>query len=101
MRPNIQDLHFTECTNSKCRAIYPIELDTMPGDLHHFCPKCKIAILNSHLVQCESCQTILNFIPKEQNEEAVVFYVDKCSSCSGTIQDEMKLTANFFPDSFV
>ena len=55
----------------------------------------------SHFVQCENCQTILNFLPKFPNEEAVIYYVNKCSSCSGTLKDEAKLTPNHYPESFI
>ena len=97
----IQDYHFTECTNSKCKAIYPLKLNQVKQDYQQFCPKCKLAMLESHLVQCENCQTVLNFIPKFPNEEAIIFYVDKCSSCSGTTMDEKSLTPQYFPESFI
>jgi hypothetical protein len=97
----IQDFHFTRCTNNKCKAIYPLRLEEAQKDSEQFCPKCKVAMQDSHLVQCKNCQTVLNFIPKFPNEEDIIFYVDKCSSCSGTLKDEKHLTPNYFPESFI
>ncbi len=58
-------------------------------------------MLHSHIVQCECCQTIVNFIPAMRNEEPIVFYVEKCSFCSGTVKDE-KIHAPFhYRDSFI
>lgn len=76
-------------------------MDDIKSDSQQFCPKCKDKMLHSHLVQCEHCQTVLNFIPALENEETVIFYVDKCSSCSGTIRDEKLLTPHYFPESFI
>jgi hypothetical protein len=97
----IDNYHFTKCTNYKCKAIFPLKLTEISKEGQQFCPKCKAAMLNSHIVQCENCQTILKFITKFPNEEDIVFYVDKCSSCSGTIKDEKLLTPHYFPESFI
>ena len=98
---SIQHFHFTECANNKCKAIYTLKFEEITKDSQSFCPKCKILIQESHLVQCENCQTILNFIKKIPGEEAIIFYVKKCSSCTGALHDESKLSANYFPDSFI
>lgn len=58
-------------------------------------------MLHSHLVQCENCLTILNFIPKQANEEAIIYYVSKCSICSGNINDEKKILSHYLPESFI
>lgn len=97
----IQNYHFTKCTNSKCKSIYPLILDDVNKDSQLFCPKCIDLMLHSHLVQCENCQTVLNFIPALSNEESVIFYVDKCSTCSGTLKDEKQLIPHYFPESFI
>lgn len=56
---------------------------------------------DSHIVQCENCQTVLKFIPKFPNEEAIIYYVNKCSQCSGTLNDEKLLRPHYFPESFI
>lgn len=101
MESAIQNLHFTKCNNLQCKTIYPLTLDDINNDYQHFCPSCKITLLNSHFVQCENCQSILNFIPALPEEETVIFYVGKCSVCSGSKKDEKHLTAHHFPESFI
>ena len=97
----IVNYHFTKCTNYKCKSIFPLKLQELSGEGQQFCPKCEAAMLNSHLVQCKNCQTILNFIPKLPNEDDIVFYVDRCSTCSGSKNDEKMLTPHYFPESFI
>ena len=101
MEFDIIDYHFTKCSNSQCKSFFSLKIEDINKEGEQFCPKCKSAMLNSHIVQCENCQTILNFIPKFPNEDDIVFYVDKCSSCSGTIKDEKMLTPNYYPESFI
>jgi len=45
--------------------------------------------------------SIIGFMKPFTNEESIVFYVEKCSSCNGTIEDEKRLTPYFFPDAFI
>jgi hypothetical protein len=97
----IQNFHFCQCSNNNCKAIFPIGLEEAKKANQQFCPKCSIALTNSHLVQCENCQAIINFIPLFPKEEAVVFYVPKCTMCSGTIKDEKRLARQYFPKSFI
>ena len=53
------------------------------------------------MVQCENCQSIVNFIEAEPSEEPIVFNIDKCSKCNGTIEDEKKVHAVYYPDAFI
>ena len=73
----------------------------MIGEIEFLCPVCRMNIETSHIVQCSSCQTIVSFIPSEPSEEPVVFYVEKCSHCSGTIQDELHMSPRYYPDAFI
>ena len=53
------------------------------------------------MVQCKNCESIIDFIPADYNEEPIVFYADKCSKCSGTIEDERRIKPFYFPDAFI
>ncbi len=97
----IIDYHFTRCTNLHCKSIFALKIEDINEESEQFCPKCKAAMQNSHIVQCANCQTILNFIPKFPNEDDIIFFVDKCSHCSGTIKDEKRLSPHYYPESFV
>ena len=101
MELEIQNFRFTKCTNNNCDSIYPVKLTEINKDTQMFCPKCHQEMRESHFVQCESCQTVLNFIPKLPNEEAVIYYVRKCSSCSGNLSDEKQLIPHYFPESYI
>jgi predicted amidophosphoribosyltransferase len=89
------------CTNLQCKVIYLVSVNEINNLYQPFCPKCKLEILHSHIVQCENCQTILNFIPALKDEETAIFYVNKCSSCSGNVFDNKKLDAHFASDPLI
>lgn len=101
MEAVIQNYHFTKCSNNKCNAIYPLVLEDVKNSDSQFCPKCKNALSNSHLVFCENCQNLVSFIPLFIGEEAVFYYVPKCTMCFGTIKDEQRLAPQYFPKSFI
>jgi len=73
----------------------------MLGEPGFLCPACRSKIESHHLVQCKTCQSIVNFIESEPSEEPIMFYVDKCSHCSGTVEDEWEMTPFYFPDAFI
>lgn len=73
----------------------------MVSESEQFCSKCTKSVLHSHIVQCQNCQSIVNILPPYSNEEPIIFYVDKCSLCSGTKKDEQILTPHYFPESFI
>ena len=90
-----------KCGNINCSAFFSIDIENVLKEQDHLCDNCKANALHSHLVQCENCQSILNFIPLFKNEEPIVYYVKKCSNCYGTVNDEKKLIANHFPESYI
>ena len=53
------------------------------------------------MVQCNNCQSIVDFIEAEPSEEPIIFDVEKCSKCNGTVEDEQKVQAFYFPDAFI
>lgn len=71
------------------------------GETGMLCPSCRDKIATHHVVQCTSCQSIVNFIAAEPSEEPVMFYVEKCSHCHGTREDEKKVVPHYFPDAFI
>lgn len=93
--------HFAKCNNSKCTGIFLVNPEESPGDLGFICPICSAKTITSHIVQCSSCKTILNFVRATPSEEKVVFNVPKCSHCIGTIEDEWEIEPLYQPDSYI
>ena len=89
------------CNNSKCGAIFLVNPNEIPGELGYICPQCSLKTTHSHVVQCASCKTILNFVRAANNEEKLVFSVIKCSHCVGTIEDECEIEPIYQPDSYI
>lgn len=54
-----------------------------------------------HIVQCTSCEAIVDFIEAEPSEEPVVFSIDECPHCSKSKKEETELKAYYFPDAFM
>ncbi len=93
--------HFAKCNHIKCNSIFLVHPEENPGDLGFICPECSRKIHTSHIVQCTSCRTVLNFVRAAPNEEKVVFTVPKCSHCIGTIEDEWEIEPLYQPDSYI
>lgn len=93
--------HFAKCNNSKCNSIFLVNPQESPGELGFICPDCSAKTTTSHIVQCASCRTILNFVRATPNEEKVVFTVPKCSHCVGTVEDEWEIEPLYQPDSYI
>lgn len=94
-------LHFVKCNNSRCNSIYLVDPNKAAGDLGYLCPICRAKVKTSHVVQCASCQTVINFVHASPSEEKTVFYVEKCSHCIGTIEDEWEIEPLYTPDSYI
>lgn len=93
--------HFAKCNNSKCNSIYPVNPLETPEDLGYLCPECIKKTATSHIVQCSSCKTVLNFVRASSHEEKVIFNVHKCSHCFGSIEDEWEVEPLYMPDSYI
>ncbi|MDP4172825.1 MAG: hypothetical protein Q8933_02545 [Bacteroidota bacterium] len=94
-------MHFAKCNNTKCSSIYLVDPEKAITDLGCLCPVCRTKVKTSHVVQCASCQTVINFIHAAPNEEKTVFYVEKCSHCGGTIEDEWDIEPLYTPESYI
>jgi hypothetical protein len=94
-------MHFTKCNNVKCNHIFLVDPEEKPGDLGFLCPECSYKTTTSHVVQCSSCHTVLNFVRAAVHEEKVVFTIDKCSHCYGTIEDEWEIEPIYQSDSYI
>lgn len=93
--------HFTRCNNTKCHSIFLVNPDEEPGELGYLCPTCAGKVNTSHVVQCSSCKTVLNFVHAAAHEEKMVFNVAKCSHCVGTIEDEWEIEPLYQSDSYI
>ncbi len=93
--------HFAKCNHTKCNSIFLVHPEENPGELGFICPDCSRKTQTSHIVQCASCRTVLNFVRAAPNEEKVVFTVPKCSHCIGTMEDEWEIEPLYQPDSYI
>lgn len=73
----------------------------MPGDLGYLCPECSSKSFTCHVIQCSSCKSVLNFIHGTKNEEKMVFSIEKCSHCVGSIEDEWEIEPLYQSDSYI
>ena len=94
-------LSFIKCDNKKCNSIYLSNVQEVSNESEHFCPSCRKEVLQSHIVQCEHCQTVVNFIPISIKQNPVIFYVKKCSTCTGSTTEEKRLRKNNSPNLYV
>ena len=92
---------FARCNNSKCRTFFLLDSKEILGEAGFLCPTCRDKIDSHHLVQCSNCQSIINFIAAEPSEEPVIFNVQKCSRCNGTVEDEWEMKPYYYPDAFI
>ncbi|MFA3782243.1 hypothetical protein ABRY23_04180 [Melioribacteraceae bacterium 4301-Me] len=92
---------FSICRNSKCKNVFVYDGNFELAEDELLCPTCRKKIQTHHLVQCSNCNSIVNFIEINYNEEPVIFYVEKCSQCIGTKEDENKITIPLYPDAFI
>jgi hypothetical protein len=93
--------HFAKCNHIKCNSIFLVNPEETPGELGFICPECSKKTTTSHIVQCSSCRTVLNFVRASVHEDKVIFNVDKCSHCVGTIEDEWEIEPLYQPDSYI
>ena len=92
---------FVKCNNSKCGIIFLLDSRKIAGEEGFLCGSCRPKIDTHHIVQCTNCQSIINFIPSDFMEEPVLYYVKKCSRCTGTKEDEWRIIPFQFPDAFM
>lgn len=102
------DKHFVQCLNENCNAYHLVSQE----DLHYIeedkvsiesllCEKCRMRFHTDHVVQCISCKTILEFLPVLEDESPRILYVEKCSHCGGTIDDEIKIVGSIFKELYI
>jgi len=92
---------FAQCNNSKCRIFFLFDPRVLMGESGFLCPSCRDKMDTHHAVQCTCCQSIVDFIEAEPSEEPIIFYVEKCSRCHGTVEDEKHMVPFYYPDAFV
>lgn len=92
---------FTICSNSKCNKLFIIEEKEKYSDNDFLCPQCAEKIFTHHIVQCSNCHSIVDFFDMGEGEEPVVFYVRKCTHCTGNEEDEKHLQIFYSPDAMI
>lgn len=75
--------------------------EEQPGDFGYLCPECYAKTYTHHIVQCSSCKTVINFVSALEREEKVVFVLDKCSHCYGSLEDEREIEPLYQSDSYI
>jgi len=86
------------CLNENCNHYHLVsseELEIFQKDNNYvdvlLCDECKSRKETFHILQCLSCKTIIDFLPILDDEIPQVIYVEKCMSCGGSIEDELKI----------
>ena len=92
---------FTKCVNIKCNSVFILDSKEAISQLGLFCPRCRNKLCVSHIVQCRNCQSVINIFPVEIREEPTIYYVDKCSKCTRSIENKLESTPCFFDEAFV
>lgn len=93
---------FAQCNNSECKKNFLID----PKDLINnngllLCPDCLTKVATYHSVQCTNCFAVISFLEVEPNEIPILFYVEKCTHCSGTLEDEKHIVPSYYPEAFI
>ncbi|HOI30386.1 MAG TPA: hypothetical protein PLZ15_11580 [Melioribacteraceae bacterium] len=92
---------FAQCSNSKCRFVFHFETIEEFVEANFLCPECRHKLTTHHVVQCRNCQTIVNLFAIDEGEEPVIFYVNKCSHCHGSIEDERRIQPFLYPELYM
>ncbi len=97
------DQHFMICMNENCNnyhLVSPNELYTLSINKDSIdvllCDDCKSKKDEYHIIQCISCRTIIEFIPILPGEISEIIYIEKCSNCGASLNDELKFIEKLF-----
>ncbi|MDA3861612.1 MAG: hypothetical protein PF445_10330 [Melioribacteraceae bacterium] len=86
-------LKFFRCSNSACNKLFLISpKEVVHGNGNHFCPECFSKPKTHHTIECAACSSIIDFLVIEEGEEVVTYYSQKCTCCTGTVDDEVYLS---------
>jgi hypothetical protein len=92
---------FARCNNTKCQTIFLFEPREILGEAGILCPECRNKLDTHHVVQCQTCHTVIQFLEAEPSEQPAIYYVSKCSLCSGTVEDEKSMVPFYLTDAFI
>jgi uncharacterized protein YlaI len=100
--------HFMPCMNEHCHNYHLVsdeELEAFQNDNNYvdlfLCDECKSRKDRYHILQCMSCKTILDFLPIIEDEIPQIIYVEKCMSCGGSVEDEIKIIGDLHKHIFI
>lgn len=95
-------IKFINCSNAACNKTFLINSKEVEhGNGVHLCPECFPKTKTHHTIECASCLSIIDFIPLEDGEKAITYYSQQCSSCSGTVDDEVILSKFNLVQTFI
>lgn len=94
-------IKFAKCNNINCNLIFPFNPHEFHGDTWILCPSCRKKSEDHHLIECRSCESVVNFFITEPSENPVVFTVETCSYCSGSSKDESHFLPLFYTERFM
>lgn len=103
-----QQDHFGQCINENCKELHPIRIEAINSIANDsfsidwlLCDRCRTRKEIDHVIQCLSCKTVLDFIPAIEGETPGILYVEKCSNCGGSVEDEIRTLTNVFKELYV
>ncbi len=62
------------------------------------CPTCRDKINTHHIVQCQNCESIVDFVDADPSELPVIFNTVKCPICSDSREDGKGDVPYTFPE---
>lgn len=103
-----QHKHFIQCINDNCKIYHLVSISDIQiireeiTILEFFlCESCRRKKEFEHTIQCINCKTVLDFLPTLGDESPTLIYVEKCSNCGGSIEDEINLIGIPFKELYV
>ena len=84
---------FIHCCNSACNRIFQIsKVEVEHGNGIYLCPECFSKSKTHHTIECSNCLSIIDFLVVEKGEEITTYYSQKCTCCTGSVDDEIQLS---------
>jgi len=95
-------LHFIQCSNAACKAKFLVNSKEIEhGKGVYLCSECFLKSKTHHTIQCSLCLSIIDFLETENGETVTTYYSKKCTCCTGTVDDEIRISKKEFVKAYV
>jgi len=95
-------LKYFQCSNAACKKMFLINpKEVEHGNGIHLCSTCLAKSHTQHTIQCSNCNSIIDFLPIDDGEKVTTYFSNKCTCCSGSVDDEIHLSKSNSTEIFV